>query len=380
MDKKLKSILKSQIKTYLQKKSHASDGKIIKWLYIGAVPGPDTLNAIKKESLRSFVVYQKKKFAMHGFCADHLKGNGRPSVPGRKIAQVKRLMNNKERRSTRSVSNRVGVSQTSVVRIMKKYGYKAYHKYKVQKMSDEHKERRVECARMFLSVYGRRVRNDRKWGKIINTDFSAKITTFATRNSKNDVIWSLSRESAGDMLDAPEEKFTKGHMIWGGVSYRGLVPRTAPIFAGDLYNEYEPKPKTINSIMYADMIKEKAGPAVLEVYPDGSGVFQDDGATIHRAEVSLRAVEETFTSRVDHTTQAPKMADVWPIENVWSILKGKVAEKECSNDQQLKKAIIAAWREIDDDKALCRHLMASLPHRLQAVIDKEGRQIHKEDY
>ena len=104
----------------------------------------------KKESLRSFVVYQKKKFAMHGFCADHLKGNGRPSVPGRKIAQVKRLMNNKERRSTRSVSKRVGVSQTSVERIMKKYGYKAYHKYKVQKMSDEHKERRVECASMFL--------------------------------------------------------------------------------------------------------------------------------------------------------------------------------------------------------------------------------------
>ena len=80
---------------------------------------------------------------MHRFCADHLKGNGRPS-------EVKRLMNNKERRSTRSVSKRVGVSQTSVVRIMKKYGYKAYHKYKVQKMSDEHEERRVECARMFL--------------------------------------------------------------------------------------------------------------------------------------------------------------------------------------------------------------------------------------
>ena len=94
MDKKLKSILKSQIETYLQKKPHASDGKIIKWLYIGAVPGPDTLNAIKKESLRSFVVYQKKKVAMHGLCADHLKGNGRPSVSGRKIAQVKRLMNN----------------------------------------------------------------------------------------------------------------------------------------------------------------------------------------------------------------------------------------------------------------------------------------------
>ena len=184
--------MKSQIETYLQKKPHASDCKIIKWLYIGEVPGLDTLNAIKKESLRSFVVYQKKKFAMHWFCADHLKGNRRPSVSGRNIAQVKRLMNNKVRRSTLFVSKRVGVFQTSVVRIMNKYGYKVYHKYKVQKISDEHKERRVECARMFLSVSGRRVRNDKKWEKIINTDFSAKITTFATRNSKNDVIWSLS--------------------------------------------------------------------------------------------------------------------------------------------------------------------------------------------
>ena len=186
---------------------------------------------------------------MHGFCADHLKWKGRPSVPGRKIAQVKRLMNNKERRSIRSVSKRVGVSLTSVVRIMKKYGYKAYHKYKVQKMSDDHKEWRVECARMFLSVYGRRVIEE--WQKV-----------------------------------------GKDHQYWF-----------------QCQNHY-----------------------------------------------------------------------LWPIENVWSILKGKVPEKECSNDQQLKKAIITAWREIDDDKALCRHLMASLPHRLQDVIRKEGRQIQKEDY
>ena len=49
MDLPRKSILKSEIETYLQKKPHASDGKIIKLLYIGAVPGPDTLNALKKK-------------------------------------------------------------------------------------------------------------------------------------------------------------------------------------------------------------------------------------------------------------------------------------------------------------------------------------------
>ena len=53
------------------------------------------------------------------------------------------------------------------------------------------------------------------------------------------------------------------------------------------------------------MIREKVGPAVLHVYPDGSAVFQDDETTIHRA-------VETFNSRVDYRIQDLKMADVWP--------------------------------------------------------------------
>ena len=43
------------------------------------------------------------------------------------------------------------------------------------------------------------------------------------------------------------------------------------------------------------------------------------------------------------------MADVWPIENVWAILKDKVAQKKCTNEQQLRKAIVQAWVEIDQD-------------------------------
>ena len=36
---------------------------------------------------------------------------------------------------------------------------------------------------------------------------------------------------------------------------------------------------------------------------------------------------------------------------------------------------MAAWREIDKDKALGRRLVVSLLHRLQAIFDKDGRQI-----
>ena len=38
------------------------------------------------------------------------------------------------------------------------------------------------------------------------TDFSAKIRVNPTRNSKNDVVWSHSRDEAGDKLEAEEEQ------------------------------------------------------------------------------------------------------------------------------------------------------------------------------
>ena len=74
------------------------------------------------------------------------------------------------------------------------------------------------------------------------------------------------------------------------------------------------------------------------------------------------------------------MADVWPIENVWAILKQKVMEQEPKSKEQLKKVMNKAWQKINKDKAFCKRLISSIPLCLQAVIDLDGRQITKEDY
>ena len=181
-------------------------------------------------------------------------------------------------------------------------------------------------------------------------------------------------------MESNEEKFSLGEMIWGGVSSKGLIPKSSPIFVSELCNQYDPKPKTVNSEMYADMIKEQVGPAILEVYPDGQAIFQDDGATIHRARISMNAVHETFKHRVDPADQASKMADIWPIENVWGIIKAKIDQTQTNNLQHLKRKIKSVWKEIDSDKDLCRRLMSSIPKRLAAVVQKQGSQITKDDY
>ena len=74
------------------------------------------------------------------------------------------------------------------------------------------------------------------------------------------------------------------------------------------------------------------------------------------------------------------MADFWPIENVWAILKQKVASKSTNNVKELRAAITTAWIEISKDKKLYKKMIDSLPVVAQAVISKNGRQIFKKDY
>ena len=132
----------------------------------------------------------------------------------------------------------------------------------------------------------------------------------------------------------------------------------------------------VNGPMYSHLVRTIAVPAVQHLYGNRA-VWQDDPATIHRTAEALEACSE-FTRRIPHDKQAPKMADVWPIESIWGILKQQV--RDTKSKAELKRVITRCWREMKQDKGLIRRLVTSIPRRLQAVIDKEGSQVTKEDY
>ena len=73
------------------------------------------------------------------------------------------------------------------------------------------------------------------------------------------------------------------------------------------------------------------------MYPRGDALWQDDPARIHRSQVALGAVSLNFKYRVPHIQQAAKMSDVWPIENVWAILKQDLGKVEVNDVQKFKK-------------------------------------------
>ena len=74
------------------------------------------------------------------------------------------------------------------------------------------------------------------------------------------------------------------------------------------------------------------------------------------------------------------MADFWPIENICAIVKEKTGQDQITNQNQMRKAIVRAWKSIDQDKELCQRLMKSIPRRAAAIIERDGAQTFKGDY
>ena len=381
MIKEQRTEIKQEIQVFLKKYPDSSNKEIKAFIMEGENP-PDLIN-VSIRAFNKFIAETAKKFRETGGCLHHRGGNGRKvtATTNTNTEKVKQKMVKVPGASLRKVSKALKISYGSVSNILhKKIGVKAYHKYRVQKMSKEHKAKRIAFAHYWLKNYGDAVTQYSILSRLVNSDFSAYIRISGTHNSKNNVIWSKSRENGGELLEMTQEKFSQGEMIFGAITMRGLVPKNAPIFVSDLKKSYQPCPKTVNSQMYADMIKNKIAPAVKRLYPRNNAVWQDDGATIHRTQLALQTVEQNFSARVPIEHQAPKMADIWPIENVWSIIKQDLNGKDLQNVEELRVAIRSSWRRISGDKALCARLISSIPKRLRAVISKKGNQVFKEDY
>ena len=94
-------------------------------------------------------------------------------------------------------------------------------------------------------------------------------------------------------------------------------------------------------------------------HPNGDAIGQDDKAVIHRTERVLETFDTVHKSRVPPNV-ASKTADIYPIENVWSILKAEAQQHAPIKDiETLKRILNRKWRHISNDRNLCRSMIAS---------------------
>lgn len=98
-------------------------------------------------------------------------------------------------------------------------------------------------------------------------------------------------------------------------------------------------------------------------------VFQHDGAPIHKARKTTEFLNRRNVPLLDWPSCSP---DINPIENVWAFIVKKMyaGDKTYQNVAQLKRAIISAWHQVDQQ--LLDNLYLSMDTRIFQVVQRSG--------
>lgn len=300
---------------------------------------------------------------------------------------IKRLLHLKKGQSQRKVvfelqRHNIKGKRTSVQRTIKELNLKPFKLRKAQKLTTLNKQQRVTCAKKLIRKFGTRKNGQKwQWDKVVNTDFSGIFTIEGFRNSKNDVIYAEhSSEIPADLRGASVVKFPSGVMFWGAISTKGLIPQSCPINFTQWLRDQRPLDKRkriyMTGDLYAKFLREEAIPAINEVVENlNEVIFQDDQDSKHRTKVAMDVIYDLFEERIEPDDGDAKLADVWPIENIWGILKEKTRGKKFENLDLLVDFINSEWRKITPDQ--CEAMLDNIPKRLAKVVQLDGNQVYE---
>jgi transposase len=106
-------------------------------------------------------------------------------------------------------------------------------------------------------------------------------------------------------------------------------------------------------------------------------IFQHDNAPIHTAHITKAWLQDHGIEPIRWPASSP---DLNPIEHVWKLLKEELWKAHGEQYRNLKdnqadrehfcRWIKEAWQQVNQETII--HIIDSLPHRLQAVVDAEG--------
>ena len=124
--------------------------------------------------------------------------------------------------------------------------------------------------------------------------------------------------------------------------------------------------------VYLEILEEVMLPTVREMafpFPERI-VFMHDNSSIHSANIVKRWFREQ--RHVELFNFPSKIADLNPIENIWGCLVNAWDPEEERTKEQLMRHALTEWEVLRRKPEIVFNIVASMPQRLQSVIDHEG--------
>jgi len=254
--------------------------------------------------------------------------------------------------STRKLAAKLTVSQTSVLRLLKKGGYRAWKDQKRQMLTEETQKKRLErCQELFYRfLFGLH-------RYVLFTDEKYFVVEQAF-NHQNDRRWT--RRPPSKMRRAVMRAVKpRGVMVWLGVMFGD---RTRLIFV--------PKGVKIDGEVYVEMLERDVLPWIDERKDDIPFVFQQDGALAHKKKTTQEWCKERFDI-IDKDQWPPSSPDLNPLDySIWSILE----REACATPHKSVESLISALQRAADnlDQEVINRAIDDFPRRLRACIDARG--------
>jgi len=229
------------------------------------------------------------------------------------------------------------VSNRTIQMTLKAAGIRKWIPEKVPPLTETHKRNRVKWCHEYLN---------QDWSIVVFTDESY-VELFRSKIQ----LWARSKPYAKSYSHPPKI------MIWGGISLRGKTP--LKVDCG-----------YIDSDRYQDIIHECLMENMSNLYPEGY-ILQQDNARCHTS----KSTTEWFDKQGITVLKWPAMSpDLNPIENLWSVIKGRLEKLDPSRMEDMKYGIEKIWEDIDQE--LLESLIGSMKKRMELCIAAEGEKIN----